>query len=103
MVDSQAGHLRSGQTARATQELADLYPSAGMSSLSTTQRVFGVRRGITSGGLVGPVTLGYSGSDHQHPGVRVPGVPRVGPARQVRGFCEPHRNPTSPRHGGRSP
>ena len=68
--------------------------------------IFG-RRGITSGGLVGPVTLGYSRSDHQHPGVRVPGCPvSVRPGKsgasaspteipQLRDTApDPHRNPT---------
>ena len=59
--------------------------------------------GITSWLACRPVTLGYPESDHQHPEAGVPGCP-CRSARQVQGgSCEPHRNPTSPRHGGRSP
>ena len=59
----------------------------------------GNKRGITSGGQAALVTLGYPGSGHRPPEVAIPG--RVGGLSQ--GICEPHRNPTTPRHGGRSP
>ena len=53
---------------------------------------------VVIGGHVAPVTPGYSESGHQDPGSR---YCRVGRASQ--GSCETHRNPTTPRHGGRSP
>ena len=68
--------------------------------------LFGVRRGITSGGQDAAVTLGYPESDHQPPQVAVPGA-CVWSARKVTGFgspteppqvrdtaADPHRNPT---------
>jgi hypothetical protein len=60
-------------------------------------------RKITTGGQVAPVTLGYSQGGHQDPGVALPGVLHVGSGGPVRGFHEPHRNPTTQRRGGRSP
>ena len=47
------------------------------------------------------LTLGYPESDNKQPEAGVPGCPcRL--ARQVEGLLRAHRNPTSPRHGGRS-
>ena len=68
------------------------------------KRIFGVRRGITSGGQAALVTLGYLGVGHQPPEVAIPG--RAGRAEswasasptetpQVRDTAAgPHRNPT---------
>ena len=54
------------------------------------------RRGINSGRQTAPVTLGYP-RESRYQGI----VYREGRADQ--GFREPHRNPTSLRHGSRSP
>ncbi len=54
------------------------------------------RRGINSSGQTAPVTLGYL-RESRYLGT----VYREGRADQ--GFCEPHRSPTSLRHGSRSP
>ena len=61
------------------------------------------RRGITIGGQVAPVTLGCPGNWSSGSGSRRDLGTRPGLAGPVKGFGEPHRNPTSPRHGGRSP
>ena len=54
--------------------------------------------------LVGmpPGDSGLSESDHHHPEVGVPGRTCRLPGKS-RVSCEPHRNPTSRRHGGRWP
>ena len=65
-------------------------------------RVFGDRRGITTAGQVALMTLGYRKvviRIRKSAGLGY----HAGSASPVRGFGEPHRNPTTQRHGGRSP
>jgi hypothetical protein len=60
-----------------------------------------VRRGITYWLACRPVTPGCPESDDQRPEVECLGALPVGQASQG-ASCEPHRNPTGPRHSSRS-
>ena len=61
-----------------------------------------IGRGITTAGQVALMTLGYRKVVIKTGSRRDLGT-RAGSASPVRGFGEPHRNPTTQRHGGRSP
>ena len=69
---------------------------------SQEKHKIGDRRGITTAGQVALMTLGY-----RKVVVRIRKSAGLGyPCRvgsPIRGFGEPHRNPTTQRHGGRSP
>jgi hypothetical protein len=83
-------------------EMADMGTVPEAYTLTVLERRFGDRREITSDGQGAPVTLGYSEVVISPRELRYL-VLHVGSAGPVRGFCEPHRNPTTPRHGGRPP
>ena len=93
------GRIGIGETGQTSPVAATKSPSArtlpkppGMRA----RRLSAGRRGITSGGQVAPVTLGYE-SGHQHPEAAVPGYPCC-PGRASQGLRRAHRNPTTPRH-----